>query len=87
MRWKWQKKGFGAQHSQLSGNRKSDLAGPRAVSEWNFIVSFQEMCYPVFAFVALVTPLDSMKGAASHTCCPFFVVRLEAVERHQIAQE
>jgi hypothetical protein len=42
-------------------------------------------CYYFFAFVALVTPLDSMEGAASTRLRPLFVVRLEAVGEQQIA--
>jgi hypothetical protein len=45
----------------------------------------KEMCYDVFAFVALVKPLESFKGAASPNLRPLCVLRLEAVERHQIA--
>jgi hypothetical protein len=42
-------------------------------------------CYDFFAFVALVTPLDSKEGAASTRLRPLFVVRLEAVGEQQIA--
>jgi CspA family cold shock protein len=30
-----------------------------------------ELCYDVFAFVALVKPLDRLKGLQGHTCSPF----------------
>jgi hypothetical protein len=42
-----------------------------------------ESCYCWFAFVALVTPLDSIEGAASSKLAASFALRLEAVEKHK----
>jgi hypothetical protein len=71
----------------LKQQARGDLS-LQVTSKWvsNSLGASAIPCYSAVAFVALVTPLDSIKGAASNTCCPFFVVRLEAVEKHQIAQ-
>jgi hypothetical protein len=44
--------------------------------------SSREACYVLAAFVALVTPLDSIEGAASSLAASF-ALRLEAVEKHK----
>jgi hypothetical protein len=43
---------------------------------------FIKACYVLSAFVALVTPLDSIEGAASSLAASF-ALRLEAVEKHK----
>jgi hypothetical protein len=40
-------------------------------------------CYAYAAFVALVTPLDSIEGAASSKLAASFALRLEAVENYK----
>jgi hypothetical protein len=49
-------------------------------SQANSIDSWPDACYGRDAFVALVTPLESIEGAASEKLAAFFALRLEAVE-------
>jgi hypothetical protein len=42
-----------------------------------------QLWYSQVAFVALVKPLDSIKGAASYKLAAFFALRLEAVARRK----
>jgi hypothetical protein len=46
------------------------------------LVIHPKPCYVQSAFVALVTPLDSIEGAASSLAASF-ALRLEAVEKHK----